>query len=388
MEEDNRPTRRPTHYQGVYEVVPKNRKYKGKPDNIFYVVYWNNGKKIFEKVGSISEGYSAKTAAGIRGDRIRDKRHGVELPRQKKKIPLFKDLAGKYLKWAETNRARAGREDKSYYQNHLAERFDNKRLNEISSFDLERMKSELLKKGLAPASVKHCLVLFRQMVNKANAWGLYSGENPIKGVKLPSLQNQRERFLSYEEADRLLKELAGVSRKVHDMALLSLQTGMRAGEVFNLKGQDIDLENSLLSVMDPKNKQSRKVYLTPTLSAILKDRIPDNPEGYVFKDRLHGGQIQFISQTFRKTVKRLEFNKGVTDRRQLVNFHTLRHTFASWLALQGTPILTISQLLGHKSLAMTQRYSHLSPDHKKDAIQSIERLFNEKRNGKVVLIIE
>jgi integrase len=378
----------PTRYAGVYEVVPETRIFKGKPDSIFYIAYRFQGKLVWEKIGSISEGYSAKTAAGIRGDRIRDKRHGVELPQQKKKIPLFKDLAGKYLKWAETNRARSGREDKSYYQNHLAERFDNKRLNEISSFDLERMKSELLKKGLAPASVKHCLVLFRQIINKALAWGVYSGENPIKGVKLPTLQNQRERFLSYDEADLLLKELFEMSKTVHDLALLSLQTGMRAGEIFNLKGQDIDLDNSLLSVMDPKNKQSRKVYLTPGLSAMLKDRIPDNPEDYVFKDRLHGGQIKFVSQTFRKTVARLGFNRGLNDRRQLVNFHTLRHTFASWLALQGTPILTISQLLGHKSLAMTQRYSHLSPDHKKDAIQSIERLFNERRNGRVVSIKE
>jgi integrase len=250
------------------------------------------------------------------------------------------------------------------------------------------MKSELLKKGMAPASVKHCLVLFRQMINKAKAWGKYSGENPIKGVNIPVPQNQRERFLSYEEADRLLIELAKVSKVVHDIALLSLQTGLRAGEIFNLKGQDLDFENSLISVMDSKNKQSRKAHMTGAVKAMLSERKPKNPEDHVFKDKLHGGRIQFISQTYRKTISRLGFNKGMTDRRQQVNFHTLRHTFASWLALQGTPILTISQLLGHKSLAMTQRYSHLSPDHKKDAVQSIERLFNERRNGKVVLIKE
>jgi len=77
---------------------------------------------------------------------------------------------------------------------------------------------------------------------------------------------------------------------------------------------------------------------------------------------------------------RSRFNNGVTDPRQKVTFHTLRHTFASWLAMQGTPILTIKELLGHQSLAMTERYSHLSPDQKKDAVNGIEAIFTKERD--------
>jgi len=72
---------------------------------------------------------------------------------------------------------------------------------------------------------------------------------------------------------------------------------------------------------------------------------------------------------------RSRFNNGVIDRRQKITFHTLRHTFASWLAMQGAPILTIKELLGHQSLAMTERYSHLSPDQKKEAVNGIEAMF-------------
>jgi integrase len=76
----------------------------------------------------------------------------------------------------------------------------------------------------------------------------------------------------------------------------------------------------------------------------------------------------------RKTKRRCRVNVGITERRQKVTFHTLRHTFASWLAIQGTPILAIKELLGHKSLAMTERYSHLIPDMKREAVAGIAKL--------------
>ena len=382
-----------TKYPGVYyresvgnkETGEGQKIFQGKPDRCFYIAYKLEGKLTWEKCGWVSEGYGPKLAADIKAERLRSKRHGEELPKQKKKAPLFKDVADKYLKWAKTNKAREGRDDESSYKNHLADRFDKKRLDEITTFDLERMKSDLLKEKMAPASVKHYLVLIRQMFNKALAWKMYSGPNPIKGVKIPAPQNQRERFLSYEEADQLLKELAGVSKQVYDMALLSLQTAMRAGEIFNLKGRDLDFDNGLITIMNPKNKQTRKAYMTADVKSMLSGRIPKNPSDLVFPDRNGKKGIQ-VSHAFDRVVDRLKLNKGVKDRRQEVTFHTFRHTFASWLALQGTPIFTISQLLGHKSLAMTQRYSHLSPDHKKDAVQGIERLFNEKRKGKVLPI--
>jgi integrase len=372
-----------TKFQGVFYIESQTKIFKKKPDRCFYITYKTHGRKITEKVGWLSEGYDEKTAAGLRGDRVQDLRHGKDIPYKKTLSPLFKDVAARYMKWAMENKTRAGKDDRNRYENHLT-RFDQKRLDEISAFDLEKLKSDLLKEGLAPATARHVLVLFRQIWNKANTWGLWEGPNPIRGVKLPVPQNARERFLSHQEADTLLKALSEVSGTVADMALVSLQTGMRAGEIFDLRGADIDFENGLITIRDPKNKQARKAYLTPTLSAMLKARLPEDPQDYIFHDRIHGGRINIVSQTFRKTVIALGFNKGITDPRQRVTFHTLRHTFGSWLAIQGTPVLTISQLMGHKTLAMTQRYSHLSPDHKKEAALNLERVFNQKINGNVV----
>jgi len=390
-----------TKYPGVYERKSDTRTHNGKADVCFDITYKRDGIKIWDKVGWTSEGYTAKTAANLRAERLRTIRHGEELPKEKQKAPYFKDVAADYLKWASQNNTREGRDDKNIYKNHLADIFDNKRLDEISSFDLERLKNDLTKKrltkkgpkkkDLTAGTVKHCLVLFRQIFNKTVLWGRHKGENPVKGVKLPALQNQRERFLKYDEASLLLNELkVDKSRKrnpgekkdpqLHDMALLSLHCGLRAGEIFNLKGQDLNFENGLINISDPKNKESRKAYMTKAVSKALSKRIAESPAEYIFKDRKHSGKITSISHAFGKTVNKLGFNEGIVDPRQMVTFHTLRHTFASWLALQGETILTIKELLGHKTLAMTARYAHLMPEHKRQATLNLEKNFLKKKN--------
>jgi len=364
-----------TKYRGVYERKSNSKINNGKLDVCFDIAYKNDGKLIWEKAGWSSEGYTAKLASQIRAERVRSIRHGEELPRQRKKVPFFKDVAAKYLAWAKDNKTRGGRDDLYRYRSHLSQRFDHKRLNEISSLDLERLKGDLLKGGLAAATVKHVLVIFREIFNKAVLWGMYKGENPIKGVKMPSVQNQRQRFLSHEEADLLLTELSGTSKQLHDMALLSLHCGLRAGEIFNLKGQDLDFDNDLLNIADPKNKESRKAYMTNAVKSMLLEHMPISPDEYVFKDR-NGNKVNAVSKSFHGVIERLGFNDGIIDRRQRVTFHSLRHTFASWLALQGEPILTIKELLGHKSLAMTTKYAHLMPDQKRKATLELEKAFN------------
>lgn len=375
------PYRIPTKLPGVYTRVSEERMHKGRPDVCFDITYKVEGRKVWEKVGWASEGYSAKLAGEIRSERLRKVRHGEQLPREKKKAPLFKDVAERYLEWAKENKTRAGADDRSRYESYL-KRFDDKRLNEITSFDLERLKSDLFKQGLRPATVRHGLVLFRQMVNKAIAWGMWKGDNPIKGVKLPTLQNQKERFLSHEEAGILLTELKKTSLQLHDMALLSLHCGLRAGEIFNLRGHDLDFENGMVHIGDPKNQVARKAFTTEAVREMLATRKPKNPEDLVFNDRRHGEKIKIISHAFRKVVDTIGFNKGITDPRRQVTFHSLRHTFASWLALQGETLLTIKELLGHRSLTMTQRYAHLAPDQKRLAALRLEEAFETKRNGK------
>ncbi|MGV8081076.1 MAG: tyrosine-type recombinase/integrase [Syntrophales bacterium] len=400
--------RHASKYQGVYErhaVRPKIGE-----DTAYDIAYWipsvdeNSGKwkKTWEKVGWKSEGYSPELARDVRNNRIKAIRNEDDLPKQKVKAPTFKAVAEKYLKWSAETKNRGGIEDESRYKHHLKDRFDDKRLDEISTFDLERMKSDMVKSGAAPKSIAHCLGLLRAMFNKASEGSLegisYQGPNPVKakGFKMPVVQNQRDRFLAVDEADTLLAELKRDPRfkkerkdledpKLHDMALLSLYTGARAGEVFNLKGLDVNFDTGLIAYRDTKNTETRYIPMTDAVRDMLNRRMPADPGAHIFTDR-NGEKIAEVSNAFNRVVDRLKWNDGIVDRRQRLVWHSLRHTFASWLAIQGTPILTISRLMGHKSISMAERYSHLSPDHKREAVMGLESTAIGKKKGKVVSI--
>jgi len=379
-----------TKYRGVFERYSQVRMFNGKPDVCFDVRYKLDGKDIFEKVGWASEGYTAKQAENVRIDRLRSMRHGEELPQQKKKAITFEKLAEKYLKEYSVKKNRKGIEDQSRYENHLKDRFDNKGLDEILALDLERMKTDMAKKDYSPKTICHCLGLIRSMYNKASDWNLYQGPNPVARVKKPTIQNARDRFLSFEEANALLKELKRnpqikkeykelKDHKLHDIALLSMHTGARAGEIFKLKGYDINFDTRLITLRDTKNTETRYAPMTKDIKKMLKCRMPEDSNAYIFTDK-DGKKIKEVSNAFNRIVDRLGLNDGVEDARQRVVFHTCRHTFASWLAMQGTPILTIARLMGHKSISMSERYSHLSPGHKKEAVMGMEKAFNKERN--------
>lgn len=365
-----------TKYPGVYRRESTERMLNDKSDICFDISYKLEGKKIWEKVGWLSEGYSEKLANDIRAERIRSIRHGLELPKQKAKAPLLKDAWEKYEIWATANKR--ARDDISRYNHHIKPRFGERRMNDITAFDLERMKSELLKEGLAPATVKHTLVIIRQVYNKAFTWNLYKGGNPVKGVKMPTLQNRRTRFLNHEEAHTLLERLKTMQTlDLHDISLIALHCGLRSNEIFSLKGYDLDFQNGIIRITDPKNKTTRHAYMTGAVKDMLQGRMPDKPEALVFPDR-NGNKRVNISKNFNRIIKELGFNDGVTDRRQKVTFYSFRHTFASWLAIQGESLPTMKELLGHKSTVMTERYAHLIPDHKKDAVKKMESAFNGK----------
>jgi integrase len=381
-----RVNRKATKEKGVYELVSDTKKVGGHPDVCYYINFKLDGKLVWEKIGWLSEGYSVKLAAMVRSERMRSIRFGQELPQQKKKVPLFGTVAERYLEWAKTTKTRGGADDKSRYENHLRPRFEKTPMDGISVSDLERMEPEMQGAGISPKTISHCLGLMRAMFNKAADWDLFKGPNPVQKVKMPTIQNTRDRFLTVVEARVLLRELKHNTRcktkyieyedpKIHDIALLSLHTGARASEIFKLKASDVDFDNGLIALRDTKNTETRYAPMTADVREMLSRRIPANPGDYVFKDE-NGEMIEEVTKSFERAVDRLGFNEGVTDRRKKLVFHSLRHTFASWLAIQGTPLLTIARLMGHKTIAMSFRYAHLSPDHKKDAVNGLEAAFN------------
>lgn len=217
------------------------------------------------------------------------------------------------------------------------------------------------------------LAVTRQIFNYADLTGDFSGRNPASKIKVPQPDNRRIRFLSKSEADQLLKVVKNVSGQLYNICLLSLYCGLRAGEIFSLTADCIDHNRKTILIKDPKNRQNRYAYMPRQVADMVKGLEPHPISGLLFPSRTPEGiKIERVSDSFDRTVTALGFNNGVKDRRNKVVFHTLRHTFASWLAEAGTDLYTIKELLGHSSIKMTERYAHLSPDKLSAAIKIFE----------------
>ena len=367
-------------FPGVRAYLSETRKTPdGKPDKCFYIRYKTlNGKLIEEKIGWASEGITAAYAAQIRAERLRTVRLGEEpIPIHKKRkeaVTFSQFMRERYLPWAKENKAwESYRREEELFRRYLEALIGDKALKDISSFDLEKVKSHMRKEGLAERTIEYALAVVRMAFNRAKEWGLFQGDNPASKVKPPRKDNRRLRFLTPDEARVLLEAIKARSQQLYEICLLSLHTGMRAGEIFNLTWGDIDLARGLIYVRDPKNKTTRVAYMTEEVKRTFMAKVPGDPSELVFKDR-KGQKIKKVSRVFWEVVQKLGFNEGVTDLRMRVCFHTLRHTFGSWLVMSGVPIYTVKELMGHKTLAMTERYAHLAAEAQREAVKEIEKV--------------
>ena len=341
-----------------------------------------NGKRITRTVPNnleLAKEIEAKIKAELISGEYYDRREQAKLE------TTFNDFfESKYLPYAKQNKKSYNREE-TLYRLWIKPVIGNKQLNKISPFDIEKLKKQMAEADKAPRTIQYALAVIRHIINKAKDWGYFLGDNPIRKVKMPTINNRRIRFLTREEANTLLNELKKRSKQTYEMAYLSLYTGMRFGEIASLIWQDIDFENDKINIKDPKNATSRVAYLTEKPKKLLLEKKerekPQSSSELVFKDA-KGKKINKISHSFHRVVKALGLNDGVTDPRDKVVFHTLRHTFASWLAIQGTPIYTIKELMGHKTLAMTERYSHLAPNTKQEAVKKV--FGNISSNGEII----
>jgi len=354
--------------------------YETKQDKTYYIRYKNlQGKTITEKVGKASEGITPQQAQLIRNERIKAIRLGDEVItiQEKRKVGIeFDEFFYKFYMPNNTNKSKKSqRLEEQLYRNWIKPIIGKKALKDITPFDIERIKKYVKDSGRAKRTANYCIAVVRQVFNKAIKWDMFKGVNPASKVKQEKLNNKRLRFLTTVEARLLLDELKKRSIQTYEIAVMSLFTGMRAGEIFNLKFGDIDLENGIIHIKNPKNGEDRVAYITDEVREILAPKKGKANE-LVFKDR-NGGKIKQVSKVFERTVKALGLNDGVEDRKDKVVFHTLRHTFASWLVMRGVPLYTVSKLMGHKSIDMTERYSHLSPDTKRYAVESITGMLDD-----------
>lgn len=367
-----------TKYTGVYARENANRRDKrtGKPDICYYVTFnENDGKKIWKKIGFKSEGYSAATANEMRAEFIQVARHGrpvePEIESEDNNPKTFGEAWAIYSeKWLPT--LKRGKDEEGRYMQHIAPRFADTPLHVIKVIDLEGFKQELLtQKGLSPKTCKHILSLMKAVYKKMAEWELYSGPMPLLSLQMPKVDNARLKFLTKQQAEEVLDALKRRNEKWWGIAAISLYSGLRLSEILSLTWGDLNIDEGILDVRFGKAGR-RQAFMPDELKDFFRDMTQGAASELIFKSsRDEQITATTASEAFASVVKKLKFNDGVTDRRQKIVFHSLRHTFGSWLAIAGVPLYTIAELMGHSDIKMTERYAHLCPNTMRSAINAI-----------------
>lgn len=273
----------------------------------------------------------------------------------------FRELSEKYIElYLKPNRPN-WHTPESFAIKSLNETFGNKRLAEITPMDIEQFRLNRLQ-SVGKSTVNKNVAILRAMFNKAIEWKLFEGKNPVSGIKFYKLENKRLRYLEKEEINRLINSCEGYLKDIVEFAI---NTGMRRGEIFGLKWRDIDWKNGIIYLLRTKNGEKREVPVNGTVRNILI-RVKRNPDSAYIFTSFDGKPFVDIKKSFHTALLRANI--------QDFRFHDLRHTFASQLAMGGVDLLTIKELLGHKNIEMTLRYSHLSCDHKKRAVKVLDSI--------------
>jgi integrase len=272
------------------------------------------------------------------------------------KAPLIDDVWEKYLRWGKENK-KSWKDDQARWECHIQYHLAGKKMDAITSHGvqsvIDSMKS---KREYALATIKHVIVLIRRVFNWAKEMDLYTGDNPASKIKLPKLNNEVTECLSKNEIRRLLRTLdAWANQRVALLIKFALYTGMRRGEVFNLKWENVDLKNGWIYLSDTKGGKDSYLPIGKEALGILKDarqHLPYHDCKYVFPNR-YGHRRTTLSNTWTRIKKRAKINHEF-------RFHGLRHTYASYLASSGkVSQYVLQKLLTHKTPQMTQRYAHL-----------------------------
>ena len=360
-----------TRHNGVYFVELANG------DQTFFIRYKKDRKLIEERAGRKSQGWTAAKANRLRTDRLAGKSESNVEKRarekeQKESIEnrwTFRKIFDEYLASRPDLKGRAN--DVRRFNSYLEKDFAHKTPEEVTHFDIERLKRGLAKKELKPATVRHALEVLRRLSNFATKHNLCSGIRFV--IEMPKVNNLMTENLTPEEYNRLANLLnEDKDIQASNLLRLALFTGMRRGELFKLKWKDINFNRKIISIKDPKSGIDEKIPLNEMTLGVLENH-PKKESEFVFPG-LGGSQRKTTPRPLRRIIKKA----GLSNFRP---FQGLRHAYASTLASSGkVDLYAIQQLLTHKSPSMTQRYAHLRNEALMEASNVISDLTKPETN--------
>ena len=317
---------------------------------IWWIDYYYKGRRLREPV-SASRQEAAAALKSRRGDIVKGR---FELKREAKDC-RFSEFAVVYAKHLRSTRS-GWKKELSRLKN-LVRYFGSKMLGDVATYDVECFKAER-KKTMAGATVNRDLALLKTMYNKASQWKFFRGENPVRGVTFFP-ERQKERILSDEEAQRLVK---ASTKSLQPVVIVALNTGMRISEILGLRWENVDFARRFIFIERSKNGRSRKLPMNSEVLRVLAG-LQRNGGEFIFSKERSSGPLRSVRTAFLNALKKAKIAN--------VRFHDLRHTFATNLVMNGVDLVTVKEILGHSEIAMTVRYSHPSDTRKMDAVERL-----------------
>jgi integrase len=400
-----------TKYRGVRYREHPTRKHGILKDRYFVIRYMKDGVSREEGAGWASEKMTAEKAFEILSTLKKAAREGTGEPtrlsekrkmeeeakeraalekakQERENLTFGQYFRVQYFPIARTNKKKVSwSKEESHFRLWIEPAIGPIPLKDLRPLHLERLKKTLLDARKSARTIQYIFSTIRVVWNHARKNWIIEGDSPTRAVKKPKVENRRVRFLTIEEAQVLLKDLQARDQATYRMAVISLFMGLRAGEIFNLKWKNLDRENGLLWVMDGKSGKSRAVYMPDQVKDLFEEMTPGRPEDLIFPGP-DGEPLREITSYFRTAVKDLKLNEGITDRRERFSFHSLRHTAASFLIQSGVDLYTVKEILGHGSIALTERYSHLADTALKEAAKKMPSLTGEQIAKEKALILK
>ena len=295
----------------------------------------------------------------------------------------FKDMLAEYL---EAKQQTKGFERIQHAARPLVAFFGDCDASRIKEIHVEKYCSDRVA-HVMPATVRREIGTLSAAYNHAVTKLHWNLKNPCTHAAKPKKPKGRVRWITHSEAstliaaarsplDRHCKPLTAeaCSTVLADFIELALNTGCRKSELLSLKWDDVDLSTRLLKLQETKSGEWQTVPINEQARQVLVRRLrhreascPTTPFIF-FHERQRrgvsvGDQVKDVKASFTSACKRA----GIKDFR----IHDLRHTFASWLVKNGTPLLEVSKLLRHASITMTERYAHLAPEHLHQAVENL-----------------
>jgi integrase len=339
-------------------------------DRSYQIRYKINSRLKEEVIGKKSEGITEQYCHQKRNEALNNSKFGDDAPivkHKKKNFITVQSLADTYIEDTIDNKTNTKMLNK--YNLHIKDAFGDMDIHTIEQSDIIKWRRSLTE-GKAVKTANSIIELLSTIFNHSIKKGL-KVVNPCVGVKKPKVNNQREKYLDIDEINQL-KSVIKNNSTLYGFVLLALSTGGRRETVLHIRKQDINLKDGTVNLIDFKNGGE-------TYTGFLEKETIDflqslnwsklKPYDYIvgFSNTVFSSKT--LSNKLAPILNEL-FNQGLdkNDTKHRTVIHTLRHTFASHLAINGTPIFTIKKLMNHHDIEMTMRYAKLAPDSGKENV--------------------